>query len=410
LKTALYIARRYLISKKSVNVINIISGISIAGVTVGTFALIAILSVFNGLEFSIKSMFSSFDPDIKITATQGKSFERDSISIKTIEKIPEIATVIPVIEGEAMLGYGDRLYYATIKGVPVNYNKISGLDSTSITSGRFLLEENNVPLAVVGQGVAYYLSVGLRFSEPIHLYAPKKGIKGQTNLANAFNQDVIYASGIFSSQQEIDSKYVFVPFSYAKEFFQMGNRLSSLEVSLKKGASENQVKTKISQVMGPEYTVKTQYEQHELFYKVMQSEKWAIFLILGFVLLIASFNILGTLSMLIIDKKADISVLQSLGANQKLIRTIFLFEGWLISLIGAVFGLILGLLVCWLQIKFGLLRIPNEGSFMFSAYPVEVRFGDCVAIFLLVAGIGFLAAWYPIRFITGKYINDPGKQ
>ena len=242
------------------------------------------------------------------------------------------------------------------------------------------------------------------------MYSPKKGTKGQPNLANAFNQDVIYASGIFASQQEIDSKYILVPFYYAKELFQMGNRVNSIEVALKKGASENQIKAKISQVMGPEYTVKTQYEQHELFYKVMQSEKWAIFLILGFVLLIASFNILGTLSMLIIDKKADITILQSLGASQKLIRTIFLFEGWLISLIGAVLGIILGLLVCWIQIRFGLLKIPNDGSFMFSAYPVQVRIGDCLAIFLLVAGIGFLAAWYPIRFITGKYLNDPGKQ
>jgi lipoprotein-releasing system permease protein len=411
LKTAFYIARRYLISKKSINVINIISGVSIAGVTVGTFALVVILSVFNGLDFSIKSLFSTFDPDIKITNTiKGKSFELNSIDIDKIKQIAGISTVTPIIEEDAFLMYGKRQYFATIKGVPTNYNEISRLDTSSITSGRFLLEANNVPYALVGQGVAYYLSVGLNFTDPIHIYTLKKGTKGRPTLENTFSHNTIYASGIFQNQQEIDSKYVLVPFGFAQELFQMEDRVSAVEIGLSKGISEDVVKDEIAHILGNQFAVKTQFEQHELFYRVMQSEKWAIFFILAFILVIASFNILGSLSMLIIDKKADIAILQSMGANQKLVRTIFLFEGWMISLAGAALGLIFGVLICWLQMEFGILKIPgNDGSFIFSVYPVQIRIGDLLAIFLLVTGIGFLAAWYPIRFISGKYLNGPVK-
>jgi len=201
-----------------------------------------------------------------------------------------------------------------------------------------------------------------------------------------------------------------VPFTFAQELFQMEDRVSAVEVGLTKGTSEDVVKEEITRVLGSQFAVKTQFEQHELFYRVMQSEKWAIFFILAFILVIASFNILGSLSMLIIDKKADIAILQSMGANQKLVRTIFLFEGWMISLAGAALGLILGVLICWIQIEYGILKIPgNDGSFIFSSYPVEIRISDLVVIFLLVTGIGFLAAWYPIRFISGKYLNGPVK-
>jgi len=410
LKTAFYIARRYLISKKSVNVINIISGVSISGVTIGTFALVVILSVFNGLDFSIKSLFSAFDPNIKITNTvKGMSFELNDINIESIKKIAGVSTATPVVEEEAFLMYGNRQYFATIKGVPTNYNEISRLDSSSITSGQFLLEANHIPYALVGQGVAYYLSVGLTFNEPIHIYTLKKGTKGRPTLENTFNHSTIYASGIFANQQEIDSKYILVPISFAQELFQMNSRISAIEIELTKGTSEDDIKAEISRMLGNNFAVKTQFEQHELFYRVMQSEKWAIFFILAFILIIASFNILGSLSMLILDKKADIAILQSMGANQKLIRTIFLFEGWMISLTGAFLGIILGVIICWIQMTYGILKIPNEGSFIFSAYPVQIRFADLFVIFLLVTGIGFLAAWYPIRFISGKYLNGPTK-
>ncbi len=410
MKTAFYIARRYLISKKSVNVINIISGVSVAGVTVGTFALVVILSVFNGLDTTIKSLFSSFDPDIKISASIGKSFDLNHGNFDAISQLPEVISVIPVIEEDALLRYGERQHFATVKGVPVEYSQTAGLDSSFITVGKFILEADQIPFAVVGQGVAYFLSVGLNFSDPIHIYTLKKGTRGRPSLQNAFIHSSIYASGIFSNQQEIDSKYILVPFDFAGELFQMNGRVTAVEIGLKEGISDKVAKAEIEKVLGNNFTVKTQFEQHELFYRVMETEKWAIFLILGFVLVIASFNILGSLSMLIIDKKADIAILQSMGANRKLIRTIFLFEGWMISLAGAVFGLIFGILICWIQIEFGILKIPgNEGAFIFSSYPVEIRITDLMAVFLLVSGIGFLAAWYPIRFISGKFFNSPMK-
>ncbi|MBC8005777.1 MAG: ABC transporter permease, partial [Verrucomicrobia bacterium] len=240
-----------------------------------------------------------------------------------------------------------------------------------------------------------------------HVYTLKKGTRGRPDINNAFIHSTIFAGGIFANQQEIDSKYILVPFDFAKELFQMGGNVSAVEIGLQKGFSDKQVKEEIAKVLGSRFTVKTQFEQHELFYKVMESEKWAIFFILGFVLIIASFNILGSLSMLIIDKKSDIIILQSMGANQQLIRTIFLFEGWMISIIGALLGLILGIFICWIQIEFGILKVPgNDGSFIFSSYPVEIRLTDLVSIFLLVSGIGFLAAWYPIRFISGKYLKS----
>lgn len=410
MKTAFYIARRYLISKKSVNVINIISGVSVAGVTVGTFALVVILSVFNGLDTTIKSLFSSFDPDIKISASIGKSFDLNDGNFDAIRQLPEVASVTPVIEEDALLRYGERQYFATVKGVPVEYSQTSGLDSSFITVGKFILEADQIPFAVVGQGVAYFLSVGLNFSDPIHIYTLKKGTRGRPSLQTAFIHSSIYASGIFSNQQEIDSKYILVPFEFAGELFQMNGRVTAVEIALKEGISDKDAKAEIESVLGENFVVKTQFEQHELFYRVMETEKWAIFLILGFVLVIASFNILGSLSMLIIDKKADIAILQSMGANQKLVRTIFLFEGWMISLAGAVFGLIFGILICWIQIEFGILKIPgNEGAFIFSSYPVEIRVTDLLAVFLLVSGIGFLAAWYPIRFISGKFLNGSVK-
>jgi lipoprotein-releasing system permease protein len=284
------------------------------------------------------------------------------------------------------------------------------LDSSFITVGKFILEADQIPFAVVGQGVAYFLSVGLNFSDPIHIYTLKKGTRGRPSLQTAFIHSSIYASGIFSNQQEIDSKYILVPFEFAGELFQMNGRVTAVEIALKEGISDKDAKAEIESVLGENFVVKTQFEQHELFYRVMETEKWAIFLILGFVLVIASFNILGSLSMLIIDKKADIAILQSMGANQKLVRTIFLFEGWMISLAGAVFGLIFGILICWIQIEFGILKIPgNEGAFIFSSYPVEIRVTDLLAVFLLVSGIGFLAAWYPIRFISGKFLNGSVK-
>ena len=406
MKLAFYIARRYLISKKSVNVINIISGVSIAGVCTGTLALVIVLSVMNGISQILSTNFSSFDPDLKITPIEGKSFLLTDGDFEAVKQLREVASFTETIEENALLFYNGREYPATVKGVPDNYNQIIGLDSTFITEGDFVLNSPPHRFAVVGQGIAWYLSVGISFTEPIKFYAPKKGKTSSLNLNNAFTQDYLFASGIYSVHQEIDSKYILVPFDFARDLFQMNDKVSSVEIELQKNADLKDVQRKISKLLGTGFLVKDQFEQHESIFKVMKSEKWYIILILGFILVIASFNILSSLSMLIIDKKQDVAILQSMGAETKLIRRIFMIEGWLISIIGAIAGIVLGVVIVWLQIHFELLKLPgSDGTYIMSAYPVQIQISDLIIVFLMVSGIGFLASWYPVRYISGKYLS-----
>lgn len=406
MKLAFYIARRYLISKKSVNVINIISGVSIAGVCTGTLALVIVLSVMNGISQILSTNFSSFDPDLKITPIEGKSFLLSDGDFEAVKQLREVASFTETIEENALLFYNGREYPATVKGVPDNYNQIIGLDSTFITEGDFVLNSPPHRFAVVGQGIAWYLSVGVSFTEPIKFYAPKKGKTSSLNLNNAFTQDYLFASGIYSVHQEIDSKYILVPFDFARDLFQMNDKVSSVEIELQKNADLKDVQRKIRKLLGTGFLVKDQFEQHESIFKVMKSEKWYIILILGFILVIASFNILSSLSMLIIDKKQDVAILQSMGAETKLIRRIFMIEGWLISIIGAISGIILGIVIVWLQIYFELLKLPgSDGTYIMSAYPVQIQISDLIIVFLMVSGIGFLASWYPVRYISGKYLS-----
>ena len=406
MKLAFYIARRYLVSKKSVNVINIISGVSVAGVCTGTLALVIVLSVMNGISQIIATNFSSFDPDLKITPVEGKSFLMTDADFETVKKLPEVASFTETIEENALLYYNEREYPATVKGVPDRYNAIIGLDSVFITAGEFVLNRPPHQFAVIGQGISWYLSLGVTYTEPLRFYAPKQGKISRMNLNNAFTQDYLFVSGIFSIHQEVDSRYALVPFDFARELFQMGDRVSSVEIQLKEAADPKKTKAKIAGILGQNFQVKDQYEQHELIYKVMKSEKWYIVLILGFILVIASFNILSSLSMLIIDKKQDVAILQSMGAETRLIRQIFLFEGWLISIAGAVGGIVLGVFVAWLQSSFGLLKLPgSEGTYIMSVYPVQLQIADLFIVFFLVAGIGFLASWYPVRYISGKYLS-----
>ncbi len=406
MKLAFYIARRYLISKKSVNVINIISGVSIAGVCTGTMALVIVLSIMNGISQLIAINFSSFDPDLKITPVEGKSFLLTDADFEKVKQLPEVASFTETIEENALLFYNKREYQATVKGVPDHYDQVIGLDSTFITDGKFILNDPPYRYTVVGQGIAWYLSVGITFTDPIKFYAPKKGKISHLNLNNAFTQDYLFPSGIYSVHQDVDSKYILVPFDFARELFQMGDRVSSVEIQLKENARLKDVQKKIKSILGGQFHVKDQQEQHEMVFKVMKSEKWYILLILGFILVIASFNILSSLSMLIIDKKQDVAILRSMGAEPKLIRHIFMIEGWLISIAGALAGIALGVILVWLQTEFELLKLPGaDGTYIMSAYPVQIQIPDLFIIFFMVAGIGFLASWYPVRYISGKYLS-----
>jgi lipoprotein-releasing system permease protein len=401
LKLAFYIARRYLISKKSVNVINLISAISVIGVAVGTMALIVVLSAFNGIDSFIANMLSSFDPDLKITIREGKSFSLDEPGLDEVMKLEGVADYARVVEENALLEYEGRQKYAVVKGVEANYASFTGID-TVLTDGEFRLEKDSFNYTVIGQGVAYDLSVGLTFVDPIHVYYPKKESKTVINIQNAFNEGYLSPSGVFSVQQEIDSKYILVPIEFARSLFDLDGKISSLELKLKEGVDAGEIKTKVKKLLGERFKVQDRYEQHEFIYKVMRSEKWSSFLILSFILVVASFNLLGSLTMIIIDKKNDIFILESMGADRNLISRIFLFEGWLISVSGAVGGLVLGIILVWAQKDFELLKLPGEGSFAISAYPVELQFPDVTATFLIVLAIGFLAAWYPVKSMEVK--------
>lgn len=401
-----FIARRYLVSKKKQHIINIISIISAVGIGVGTFALVVVLSVFNGFDGLIKSYFSLLDPDIKITAKVGKYFDPEELTRQVLPGIPGISGFSGVIEDNALLACNNRQFIAILKGVPENFSRITGID-TLMVSGKFVLSEGGASFAVPGQGVASYLGIDLNHLEVIHAYVPKKGLKSGLDLINSLNNKAIFPSGVFSLLEEVDARTVFVPLSFAAELFETENRISAVEIKLLPGFKAKEIIKAIEKKTENRYLVKNKYQQHETLYRTMNSEKWITYLILAFILVIASFNILGSLSMLIIDKKDDIQILRSMGAPSGLIRMIFLFEGWLISITGCLSGLMAGVVVCWLQIHFEWVTLPGEGSFVISAYPVELQFADLLMIILMVLTIGFLAAWYPVRFIT-RAGNQPG--
>ncbi|MFO7878840.1 MAG: FtsX-like permease family protein [Bacteroidota bacterium] len=402
----LYIAKRYLISKKRRNVINIISGISVTGVGIGTMALIVVLSVFNGFDGLLKNLFYSFDPDLKITASEGKSFDADSALLNKLENHPGIAHFTKVIEENALLRYDDQQFIATLKGVDEHYIDVGGVD-TMMSAGEFTLHEGGVPLAVAGQGVAYNLSLGINRHTPVKCFVPKRNARftgSFMDASSAINQKNIYTAGYFSIQQDFDNQFVFVPLEFARDIFEYSTELTAIELKVAENADVEDVKASLKNVLGDKFQVQDRYEQHAFFYKIMASEKWAVFLILSFILLIASFNVIGSLTMLIIDKKEDIYTLRSLGADNKTISRIFLLEGWLITAVGAVTGLAFGALVAWIQIRFGVITLGTSGSFIIDAYPVAMRWQDFIAVFATVMLIGFLASWYPVRHITGKYL------
>lgn len=399
----MFVARRYLFAKKSNNAINIISGISVIGVMIGTMALVIVLSVFNGFDNLVKSLFNSFDPDLRISLVEGKTFIPAHDQLERLGATPGVAAFTKVIEENALIRYGEKQLPATIKGVDNNYLKVSGLDSM-VVEGEFSLIKDRTNFAVIGEGVAYYLSVGLNFVNPLTVYMPKKTEGYSINPEEAFNVYNIHPSGIFSIEQDYDQKYIIVPYRFAAKLLNDSLSYSSIEVKFKAGVSKDEVQKNVQKIFGRDFSVKNRYQQKEIFYKIMKYEKWFIFFILSFILMIASFNIIGSLSMLIIEKKRDIATFQSLGADNKLIRRIFLNEGLMISLFGAIVGVLLGILVCWIQMRFGIIKLSGSGSFIIDAYPVAIQFSDLFFAFITVIAIGLFAAWYPVKLIVSKYL------
>lgn len=396
-----YIAKRYLFSRKKQNVINLVSFVSVCGVAVGTMALVCVLSVFNGFQGVIEGLFSNFDPPFQITSVQGKSFEVDSI--QTALSHPSVDTYCEVIEDNALLQYADKQLPVIIKGVPANYSSINRMDSI-LLDGKFYVNDPHVNTAVAGVGLVRSLGLSVHYVEPMWLYVPKR--HGRVNLMQpdrAFHREFVYLSGIFMVQQErYDNNLMLVSLSLARKLFEYPTQVTSIELKLEDDVDAVVAKNEIQTILGDQYIIKDRYEQQEEFYNMLQIEKWVTYLILSFILLIAVFNIIGSLSMLIIDKKQDVKILQNLGATDAAIKRIFLIEGWMISIVGAIVGVLVGLLLCFLQQEYGLISLGGGDGFVIQDYPIQVEMLDVLIVFFTVIIMGLLAAIYPTNYFYNK--------
>jgi ABC-type lipoprotein release transport system permease subunit len=371
------------------------------GVAVGTAALIIVLSVFNGFESVVVSLFSVFDPDIKITVVEGKTFHQNEIDADKIRAIPGVIKYTEVVEENALLYYKKQQFLATIKGVDSLYQVNSPISDSLLVTGEMMLQKDSLDFAIPGYGIAYFLNLDMKAPDNlISVYIPKR--KGSiTGLPQeSFRSEFIRPIAIFSVQQDFDDKYMLVPLRFARRLLDYTDEVTGIEIRLAKGADAGNIQKQIASIAGPKFRIQNRFQQQEVLYKIMKSEKWAVFLILTFILIVASFNVIGSLTMLILDKRKDIGILRSLGAKDATIKQIFFIEGLLISLSGAFTGLLLGFLVCVVQEKFGLIKLQGDGSFIISAYPVKMIAIDFLYVFFTIVLIGTAAAWLPVKRIA----------
>lgn len=407
----LYIAKRYLFSKKSHNAINVISGISVCGVALATLALVCTLSVFNGFQDLVATFFTAFDPELKITAVSGKVFDAHDVRIEQLRELPEIEVFSESLEDNAMVQYNGKQAMVVIKGVEDNFSRLTAIDSILYGRGEMLLHDEIVDYAIPGVELTSILGTGIRFLDPLEVYAPKRGTQiNVANPASSFNVSYLHSSGLVFAvnQQKYDASYILTSLGFARELFQYDTEVSSIELKLKTGSEVEAVAANIGKLLGVDFLVQNRYEQQADTFRIMKVEKLISYLFLSFILLIACFNVIGSLSMLIIEKKNDVVILRGLGANDRLITRIFLFEGCLISFWGALTGVILGLALCFAQQEFGLLTLGSEasaGAFVVDAYPVSVHWQDVLLILVTVLIIGFLSVLYPVRFFSRRLLD-----
>ena len=404
-----YIARRYLFSKKKHNAINIISGISVCGVALATLALVCTLSVFNGFQDMVAGFFTAFDPELKITIREGKVFEPQGAAFQEVRSLPEIGVWTETLEENAMVQYKDRQAMAIIKGVEDNFEELTSIDSLLYGAGEFILHDSIVDYGVLGVELISELGTGLQFVDPLQVYAPKRNVR--VNMANpsaSFNRDYLFSPGVVFvvNQQKYDARYILTSLSFARNLFNYDTEVSAVELKLKPGTDVTAVQRKIARILGDEFVVLDRYEQQADVFRIMEIEKFISYLFLTFILAIACFNVIGSLSMLILDKREDVETLRNLGADDRLIARIFLFEGRLVSLFGALSGIVLGLLLCYIQQRFGIISLGGgNGSFIVDAYPVSVHVTDVVLIFITVITVGFLSVWYPVHYLTRRLLK-----
>ena len=403
-----YIARRYLFSKKSHNAINVISAISVCGVALATLALVCTLSVFNGFQDLVASFFTAFDPELKITAVHGKVFDGQDPRVLGVKQLPEVAVYSESLEDNAMVQYQGKQVMAVIKGVEDNFDQLTPIDSILFGRGDLMLHDEVVDYAIPGIKLLSALGSGIRFLDPLEIYAPKRGAK--VNIANpstAFVTGNLFSSGLVFAvnQEKYDAAYILTSLEFARRLFQYTTEVSAVNLRLLPDADINAVKEKIQDRLGADFRVQDRYEQQADTYRIMRVEKLISYLFLTFILIIACFNVIGSLSMLIIDKREDVVTLRNLGANDNQIVRIFLFEGRMISFFGAFIGVVLGLLLCWMQQEFGIIKLGSSGSFVVDAYPVSVEVMDVVLVFVTVLVVGSLSVWYPVHYLSKRLLK-----
>ena len=392
-------ALRYIFSKKSTNAINVITWISMLGMMVGAFALIVVLSVFNGFEGLVLSLYNSFYPDIEVTAIAGKTFEENPANINRILKLDGIYALSRVLEENAYFEYGTHAQLGTIKGVDENYNKVTTV-SHYVRDGKFLLHDLSLNYAVIGANIGIPLNINIdRSMEPLRITVPRRGVKNAFVPEEEFNSMSAMPSGIFSIQQEFDSKYVFVSLDMARQLLGLDNRVSGYEIKFKEGADAEKLRLQIAEIMGKDFKLKNRYEQKADTYKIMKIERWVTTAILGFIILIISFNIIGSLTMLVLEKAKDISILKAMGGTSTLIQRIYLMNGMLASTIGAGVGLLLGYAVCLLQMKYHFLKLSNGGdsSFVIDYYPVILKWTDPLVTIAIIVSVSLFASYFPAK-------------
>lgn len=370
--------------------------------------MVCTLSVINGFQDMVATFFTVFDPEIKVTAAMGKTFDVNDDRIKQLRSLPEIAVFTETLEDNAMVQYKDRQMMATIKGVQDNFEQLTSIDSVLYGKGEFILHDEVADYGVIGVELMSVFGTGVQFVDPLEIYAPRRGEKvNMANPAASFTKEFLFSPGVVFAvnQQKYDASYILTSLDFARKLFHYDTEVSAVELRLKPNQNIASMKGKIADMLGKDFVVRDRYEQQEDIFRIMEIEKLVSYLFLTFILLIACFNVIGSLSMLIIDKKEDVRMLRNLGADDKLISRIFLFEGRMISMFGAVTGIVLGLILCLIQQKFGLISLGGDGNFVVDAYPVSVHWGDVLLIFLTVLIVGFLSVWYPVRYLSKRLLD-----
>ena len=404
MRLPLFIANRYLLAKKSHNLINIITWISILGISVGSFALIVVLSAFNGLEKVISSMNSRLTPDLQISPVKGKTIDLTAFPIGQLKDIQGVEYVIPTITEDALFRANDKQHIGQVKGVGLEYQQIDRINEIVFgNEGLQLADDEEHDFAVPGAGVAWNL--GINAYNPyamVRVYVPKRGNASLMSLENSFNSDVLNVRSVFSTEQEQDEKLVLVPFDWLSELLEYENKATNVELFTIPNADLNKIKKSVGTIIGEDFTVKNQQEQQETLYKIMRSEKWAVYVILTFILILATFNVVGSLSMLMIDKRKDTEILKSMGADNRLIQKIFMNEGLLISVAGGIIGLLLGIILVLLQQQFGFVKFGTGGNYVVDAYPVLLKLKDVLLIFATILVVGCTSAFLTVRHAMRK--------